>query len=109
MEEMMFNDEITRRDLLQGATGVALGAGALGLLGGAVPPLESPNPAPKRGGVLQISVTDSSTTDSLDPAKPINTHDILALGMIFDALTRLDLNFKVSPGLAESWEPNKNG
>jgi len=45
----------------------------------------------------------------LDPSKPINTHDILAGGMIFDALTRVDLNFNVSPGLAESWESNKDG
>ena len=107
--ETSVRDEFTRSGLLtrfgRAAAGAALIGGAAGLPGAT----NAWAATPKRGGTLEVSVTDSSTTDSLDPAKPINTHDVLALGMIFDGLTRLDLKFKVYPGLAESWDSDKLG
>src|SRR5713101_5506539 len=41
--------------------------------------------------------------------RPINTHDVLALGLIYDALVRTDISFNASPGLATSWDSNKAG
>lgn len=111
-EDANVREELTRSDLLGRLGRAAAGASLIGSVAGV--PLAgsawaSTAANPKRGGTLEVSVTDSSTTDSLDPAKPINTHDVLALGLIFDGLTRVDLKFKTYPGLAESWDSDKLG
>ena len=106
----------TRKQFLHRSGGAAAAATLLGPLsacggssssGGAGS--SAPAGKPRRGGTATISVTDSSTTDRLNPIVPINTHDILCQAMIFDGLTRIDLEFNPTPGLAESWEPNKDG
>jgi peptide/nickel transport system substrate-binding protein len=103
----------TRKQLLQQSGGVLAAATLLGPLsacgGSSSAGSGSSGGKPSRGGTAEVSVTDSSTTDRLNPIVPINTHDILAMGMIYDGLTRIDLNFKPQPGLAESWEPNADG
>src|SRR5689334_12320530 len=105
----------TRKQLLQrsgGAVAAATLLGPLSACGGSSSASSGGSSAagkPRRGGTLQVSVTDSSTTDRLNPIVPINTHDILAMGMIYDGLTRIDLDFTPKPGLAESWEPNTTG
>jgi peptide/nickel transport system substrate-binding protein len=108
---------VTRRRLIQVGVGTGVvGAGIVAAValsaggddddgdGGA-----SGSSKPRRGGVLEVSVTDTNNADRLNPIVPINTNDILTQSMVFDGLTRIDLEFNVSPGLAESWEPNADG
>ena len=109
--------EITRRRLLQRGAGLGFGVIAIGGLdacgGGDSDSSTEGSPAqsggPARGGLLEVSVTDTNNADRLNPIVPINTNDILSQAMVFDGLTRIDKDFKVTPGLAESWESNADG
>jgi peptide/nickel transport system substrate-binding protein len=106
---------VTRRRLIQVGVGAGVGAGVVGVVlaagGGDDDETSSASGSskPRRGGVLEVSVTDTNNADRLNPIVPINTHDILSQGMIYDGLTRIDLDFNVTPGLAESWEPSADG
>jgi peptide/nickel transport system substrate-binding protein len=109
---------LTRRRLVQVGVGAGVGAAAIAgvviATGGgdddSKPASSSSGSSkPKRGGVLEVSVTDTNNADRLNPIVPINTNDILTQSMVFDGLTRIDLDFKPSPGLAESWESNDDG
>ncbi len=108
--------EITRRRLMQRGAGLGFGLIAIGGLdacGGDSQSTTKGSPAqsggPARGGLLEVSVTDTNNADRLNPIVPINTNDILSQAMVFDGLTRIDKDFKVTPGLAESWEANDDG
>lgn len=108
------SEGVTRRRLIQIGAGAGVGLTALGALGAcggddSTTSTTAAGATPKRGGILEISVTDTNNADRLNPIVPINTNDILSQSMVFDSLTRTDLNFKASPGLAESWEANADG
>ncbi len=109
------DQKVTRRRLIQAGVGVGVGAGVVAIVlagtGGDDENASSGSGSskPRRGGVLEVSVTDTNNADRLNPIVPINTHDILSQSMVFDGLTRIDLDFNVSPGLAESWESNADG
>lgn len=107
---------ITRRRLVKVGAGTVgliavVGLGGCGSDGGktSTSAVETTSVTPKRGGLLEISVTDTNNADRLNPIVPINTNDILSQSIVFDGLTRIDLDFKVTPGLAESWESNADG
>jgi peptide/nickel transport system substrate-binding protein len=106
--------ELTRRQLLKGAAGIAAGASVLGLAGcggdeatvgtgGA-----TGTTAVKRGGILQVSFSDSSTDESLDPAISELNNDSFYTGQIYEGLTVADTEWGVHPVLAEKWEPNED-
>jgi peptide/nickel transport system substrate-binding protein len=100
-----------RRFLRQSALGAAtIGAvGAAGCSSGTTSSGSSASdkpPTPRHGGTLEVSVSDSSSSDKLNPIVLVDSHDIMSGALIYDTLTRIDLNFNVSPGLAVSWEPN---
>lgn len=103
----------SRRDFLEHSGRLALGAGLAGTLAGSsigtTSALAVATAKPKRGGILEVSMTDTSTTDRLDPTVPLNTHDIVSTNLIYDGLVRLDQNFKALPALATAWEPNAKG
>ena len=63
---------------------------------------------PKRGGVLKIAVS-GSTTDSLDPAALVGSMEILlALGQLRNCLVEIDENSRAVPELAEAWESSSD-
>jgi peptide/nickel transport system substrate-binding protein len=102
--------ELTRRQLLKGAAGMAAGMSVLGLAGCGGDD-EAAGPAGdggqvKRGGIVQVSFSDSSTDESLDPAVSELNNDSFYTGQIYESLTIADTKWGVHPVLAERWEPN---
>jgi len=103
--------QLTRRRLLERSALIAAGVGVSGAAGlkSAFGAVARDAAGPKRGGTLEVSITDTSTTDRLDPSIPLNTNDILSQNLIYDPLVMTDANFKVHPGLAKSWDANSKG
>ena len=111
-----FFDRITRGELLRRGAGVAVGTSVLGLAAacggdddeGAATGTgaEEAAGAPKKGGIIQISFSDSSTDESLDPAISELNNDSFYTGQIYEGLTVSNLDWEPQPVLAESWEPN---
>ncbi|MFN8202213.1 MAG: ABC transporter substrate-binding protein [Solirubrobacteraceae bacterium] len=103
---------ITRRDALKGTLALsfaAMSGGALAACGGGGT-ASAPTTAagkPRRGGTLTVAISNSSKSETLDPATPTVSSEYVLLGLVYDSLTRLSNDdWKLSPGLAESWEPN---
>lgn len=101
---------VTRRHLMQ-AGGLGLGAVLLtACAGGSAGPSASTSTGkPRKGGTLNFAVSDSSSTENLDPALSISTDDGVYCGAIYESLTRVDSDFNVHPGLARAWASNADG
>jgi peptide/nickel transport system substrate-binding protein len=97
---------LTRRQLIASGAG-ALGAVALGpLIGGVASAAASPvsvAAAPKRGGTLRYAAGDAQSKDSLDPALALTSVGVMCLAMIYDSLLDIDVNWNLTPMLAEDW------
>src|SRR5215211_7123775 len=113
-DDDQFLKELTRRQLLKGAAGIAAGASVLGLAGcggdegGGGAEGGTATGQVKRGGILQVSFSDSSTDESLDPAISELNNDSFYTGQIYEGLTVADTEWGVHPVLAEKWEPNED-
>src|SRR5215211_6478135 len=113
-DDDQFLKELTRRQLLKGAAGIAAGASVLGLAGcggdegGGGAEGGTATGQVKRGGILQVSFSDSSTDESLDPAISELNNDSFYTGQIYEGLTVADTEWGVHPVLAEKWEPTKD-
>jgi peptide/nickel transport system substrate-binding protein len=114
-DEEQLMRELTRRQLLKGAAGIAAGASVLGIAGcggddegtGAGTGGTATGEV-KRGGILQVSFSDSSTDESLDPAISELNNDSFYTGQIYEGLTVADTDWGVHPVLAEKWESNED-
>lgn len=103
---------LTRREVLSGAIGLAAGATLLGVAGCGGD--ESPGEAgagesgePTRGGVITLAITNTSASETLDPATVDVTSEYALFGLLYNTLTNLNYrDWSLTPGLAESWEPN---
>ena len=74
-------------------------------LGGLAPQSEAAQRHPKRGGVLQFGTRlDASGLDSHRNTQYHVSHPTAAL---YTGLTDIDQQGNIVPGIAESWEPNK--
>ena len=111
------NEILTRRQLLRAAAGTAAGVSVLGLAacgggddgGGTAGGDGEGGGAPKKGGVLQLAISDTGgPKESLDPAIQTNVNDGVYTDLLYDALTYQDDEWNVHPVLAESWEPNED-
>jgi peptide/nickel transport system substrate-binding protein len=92
---------LSRRTFLT-ATGAALVSASLG---GLVPQSEAAKRHPKRSGVLQFGTRlDAAGLDSHRHNQYHTSHPIAAL---YTGLTDIDQQGNIVPGIAESWEPNK--
>ena len=113
-DEEQLRRELTRRQLLKGAAGIAAGATVLGIAGcggdegTGAGTSGTPTSEVKRGGILQISFSDSSTDESLDPAISELNNDSFYTGQIYEGLTVADTDWGVHPVLAEKWESNED-
>ena len=108
-------DTLTRLQLLRVAAGTAAGFTVLGGLaacgggGGGETAAGGDGGSPKKGGVLQIAISDTGgPKESLDPMVQTNVNDGIYTDLIYDALTDQDDKWDVHPVLAESWEPNED-
>lgn len=90
----------TRREVLKyGATAAAiLSVGPL-----AAACSTNPSGSIKKGGTLKLGVGDGQARDTFDPARIITSMPNYAGGMLFDNLLRMDINWKLTPGLAEEF------
>jgi peptide/nickel transport system substrate-binding protein len=61
--------------------------------------------APRRGGLLRIGMAGGSSGDSLDPRTYNDSVSINQGFQVFNALTELDVQGRIKPELAESWQP----
>jgi peptide/nickel transport system substrate-binding protein len=113
-DEEQLRRELTRRQLLKGAAGIAAGATVLGIAGcggeegTGAGTSGTPTSEVKPGGILQISFSDSSTDESLDPAISELNNDSFYTGQIYEGLTVADTDWGVHPVLAEEWESNED-
>jgi peptide/nickel transport system substrate-binding protein len=99
---------LTRRHALA-AGGLGLGALFISACGGSseTAPLSSKSGgAPKKGGTLRLSISDGSSSDSLDPGLAISTSTVVTTDSIFDQLATLSPDFAAQPALAASWGVN---
>ena len=94
--------DIRRRTFLT-TTSVALVGAALGA--GLAPQSEAVQRHPKRGGVLQFGTRVD--TAGLDSHRHNQLHTSHPTAAMYTGLTDLDQHGNIVPGIAESWEPNK--
>jgi peptide/nickel transport system substrate-binding protein len=94
--------ELSRRTFLA-TTGAAVVGAALG---GLTPQSEAAQRRPGRGGTVKFGTrSDAAGLDSHRNNQYHTSHPIAA---IYTGLTDIDYNGKIVPGIAESWEPNKD-
>src|SRR5215470_16067843 len=102
MERYRQTTQLSRRTFLTTSSAVLFGAA----MGGLVPQSEATQRHPKRGGVLKFgSRLDAAGLDSHRNNQYHTSHPIAAL---YTGLTDIDQKGNIVPGLAESWEPNKD-
>jgi peptide/nickel transport system substrate-binding protein len=114
----MTNDEkqtgLTRRQVMLGAVGLAaapvllkFGAACGGSPSGGTSASATAAGTPRRGGILTVAITDTTASESLDPAKGFVASMYVLTGLLYNTLTNVNyLDWSVKPELAESWEPN---
>jgi peptide/nickel transport system substrate-binding protein len=94
--------QVPRRAVVRGIVSAAM-------LGGVIRPRWTAGEArvetPQRGGILRFGVGDLSKSERLDPALATSASYYLVI-LIYDTLVRRTQDFRVTPALAESWEPN---
>src|SRR5687768_7764129 len=95
--------QVSRRTLLRSA-GTIGGGAALGSLIGARPLL-----AQSRGGTARVALAAFNPKSTLDPAISTSDFDLIAGGLLYDNLIKLDTAFAAQPALAESWTADDAG
>lgn len=68
----------------------------------------SASASPKQGGTLRLSMSDGSSSDTLDPAGILSTNSFVLVNSVFDQLTTFGPNFQAVPRLAASWEASSD-
>jgi oligopeptide transport system substrate-binding protein len=73
---------------------------------------EGGTPAPVeggQGGTLRWANEGVSELDTLDPPRTQSSNSVMAIGLIFEGLVRLDSRLDIKPGGAERWEISDDG
>jgi len=100
LKQKLASGRISRRGFMEGA--LALGAtvaGAEMMMGKALAA------TPKKGGTYLQALTGGASSDSLDPAKTLDSYMInVNFGQLRNCLTEIDPDNQLRPELAESWE-----
>ena len=91
----------SRRAFLMTTGGALAGMAAFGL----VNPAAAAKRHPQRGGVLQYG--PSNDVGGLDAHTHNQNHVVMTTTVMYTGLTDLDHEGNIVPGIAESWEPNK--
>src|SRR5215831_20807504 len=94
--------DLSRRMFLTTASAVLAGA-ALGRL---VPQSEAAQQHPQRHGVLKFGTR--TDTAGLDSHRNNQLHTSTPTTTMYTSLTDYDQQNNIIPGIAESWEPNKD-
>jgi len=92
---------LSRRTFLTTTSAALVGAA----LGGLLPQSEAAKRHPKRGGVLQFGTRLDAA--GLDSHRHVQYHVSHPIAALYTSLTDIDQQGNLVPGIAESWEPNK--
>lgn len=108
VDDFLPDGDITRRQLLAGATAAGIAVAGLGVAS----PLAraaTETRQPKRGGTFRFGTVDGSTNDSVDPSQgnATETNDARTVAL-FDTLLYMDHQFQIQPSLATACTPNKD-
>src|SRR5438309_6851091 len=101
MDKQRQTTALSRRTFLTTTSAVLAGAA----LGGLIPQSEAAQRHPKRGGVLQFGTR--LDTAGLDSHRHTQYHVSHPIAAMYTGLTDIDQQGNIVPGIAESWEPNK--
>ena len=104
LQRALSEGRIDRRKFIKQATAFGMAA-AIPL---SVQMEEAKAAAPKRGGKLRQAARGGATSDSLEGAQLIDTHNINTSWQIRNNLTEVTADSDVTGELAESWETNKD-
>src|SRR5438874_8219694 len=102
MDRQAQTTELGRRTFLTTTSAALVGAA----LGGLAPRSEAVQRHPKRGGVLQFGTFND--TSGLDSHRHNQLHTSHPTAVMYTGLTDIDYQGNIVPGIAESWEPNKD-
>jgi peptide/nickel transport system substrate-binding protein len=94
--------ELSRRAFLASTSGALAGMAAFGLAS----PAAAAKRHPQRGGILRYS--SRSDAAALDSHRHNQLHTSVPTAAMYTGLTDLDAQGNIVPGIAESWEPNKD-
>ena len=99
LKQKLAAGQISRRSFMEGALAIgATVAGAELMMGEALA-------APQKGGTYKQALTGGATSDSLDPAKTLDSYMInVSFGQLRNNLTEIGPDNQLRPELAESWE-----
>ncbi|MEO6985860.1 MAG: ABC transporter substrate-binding protein [Paralcaligenes sp.] len=64
---------------------------------------------PKKGGRVRIALNSQGANDTFDGARALNPGDFIRCASIFSYLTRMDVDGKALPEVAESFESRSDG
>ena len=104
LQRALSEGRIDRRRFIKQATALGMAA-AIPLT---VQMEEAKAAAPKRGGKLRQGVRGGATSDSLEGAQLLDTHNLNTSWQIRNNLTEVTADSDVTGELAESFEPNKD-
>lgn len=94
---------LSRRTMLKGSAALA-GMGALGAL-----PKLARAETPKKGGNLRVAILGGGSADTLDAHNMVTQPDSHRVMALYEGLTQLNSDGKLTYVLAESMEPNATG
>jgi len=102
----------TRQQILRGAGGLAgamvLGGGLAACGGGSgsgTSGSTTSGGSPRPGGTLHLALTDTSASETLDPANPAYGSQFVLFGLLYNRLISADYQtWELKPELAESWD-----
>ncbi|TGQ77267.1 MULTISPECIES: ABC transporter substrate-binding protein [unclassified Mesorhizobium] len=57
---------------------------------------------------IKLAIGDAQVKETLDPALSEITNSHVVVGVVYDHLVRYDATYKLTPHLAERWEPNSD-
>jgi len=101
MDKYRQTTALSRRTFLTTTSAALVGAA----LGGLTPQSEAAKRHPKRGGVLQFGTR--LDTAGLDSHRNTQYHVSHPIAAMYTGLADIDQQGNIVPGIAESWEPNK--
>src|SRR5438309_9767962 len=101
MERYRQTTQFSRRTFLTTTSAALVGAA----MGGLAPQSEAAQRHPKRGGVLQFGTR--LDTAGLDSHRHTQYHVSHPIAAMYTGLADIDQRGNIVPGIAESWEPNK--
>ena len=104
LKRQLMEGRISRRGFMEGAIALGVGVAAAEMMMG-----EALAATPKRGGHFVQALTGGATSDSLDPAKTLDSYMInVSFGQLRNNLTEIGPDNQLGPELAESWEASKD-